>query len=71
MKPITRGQCSDLLAIWLETSSGPDAVKQLVKDTGYNDSPFFGAEKKKVRIVGELVLANTALAIFAVNQYLS
>lgn len=68
MQPITSGQCGDLLAMWLEKSSSPDAVKQLVKDTGYNDSPFFGAEKKKVRIVGELVIVNAALAIVAVNQ---
>ena len=68
MQPITSGQCGDLLAMWLEKSSRPDAVKQLVKNTGYNDSPFFGAEKKKVRIVGELVIVNVALAIVAVNQ---
>lgn len=68
MLPITTNRCADLLAMWLEKSSGPDAIKQLVKDTGYNDSPLFGAEKKKVRIVGELVTVNTALAIYAVNQ---
>src|SRR3989344_990354 len=68
MLPITTNQCGDLLAMWLEKSSSPDTIKQLVKDTGYNDSPLFGAEKKKVRIGCELVMANTALAIYAVNQ---
>lgn len=68
LPPISRAACGDLLARWLEKSSDPDVVKQLVKETGYNDSPFFGAEKKKIKIVGELLIVNTALGIFAVNQ---
>jgi hypothetical protein len=68
MQPIIRTECGALLAMWLEKNSAADSVKQIVKDTGYNDSPFFGAEKKKVRIIGELVTVNTALAIYAVNQ---
>lgn len=68
MLPITSEQCGDMLALWLEKSSSPEAVKQVVRDAGYNDSPFFGAEKKRTRVIGELVMANTALAILAVNQ---
>lgn len=68
MVPISREQIGDLLALWLQKSCSIDPLKQIVKDTGYNDSPFFGAEKKKVRVMGELVFANTSLAIFAVNQ---
>ncbi|MBA3699786.1 MAG: hypothetical protein H0W78_13140 [Planctomycetes bacterium] len=61
-------QFGGLLATWLSNHIGPDAAKQLAKEVGYNDSPFFGAEKKKVLLVGELAMLNAALAIFSVNQ---
>lgn len=66
--PITRAQLAGLLVKWLEKNSGPDAVRQIVKETGYNDSPFFGAERQRVRVIGEVATVNTALVIFAVNQ---
>jgi hypothetical protein len=49
---MTVAHLASLLVAWLEKHSGPDAVKQVVKETGYNDSPFFGSEKKRVRIAG-------------------
>ena len=70
MKPISKVQCGALLSVWLERHSSPDVVKQIVRDTGYNDSPFFGAEKKKIKIFGEVLIVNCAMAIFAVNQVL-
>jgi hypothetical protein len=68
MLPISRAQAGDLLAIWLGKNSVPTVLKQIVAETGYNDSPWFGAEKKKVRLVDEVVMVNSAVAIFAVNQ---
>ena len=69
MPPISRAQAGDLLAIWLgKNSVDPSILKQIVAETGYRDSPWFGAEKKKVRLVGEIVMANSALVICAVNQ---
>jgi hypothetical protein len=53
---------------WLKKNSGPDAVKHVVQETGYNDSPFFGAEQKRVRIIAEVTIVNTALVICAVNH---
>jgi len=72
MPPISRAQAGDLLAIWLgKRSVDPAVVRQIVAESGYKDSPWFGAEKKRVRLVGEIVMANSALAIFAVNQVFS
>ena len=68
MQAITGTQCGDLLAMWLGKASTPEDAKLIAKEVGFNDSPFFGAEKKKVQLMGELVMVNTALAIFAVNQ---
>lgn len=62
--PVTIAQCGDLLAAWLEKNSDPQLVKQFIKETGYDDS----SESKKIRIVGEIAMLNSALAIFAVNQ---
>jgi hypothetical protein len=69
MPPISRVQAGDVLAIWLgKNSVDPAVLKQIVAETNYKDSPWFGANKKKVRLVGEIVMANSALVIFAVNQ---
>src|SRR5437762_9422216 len=69
MLPISRTQAGDLLVTWLgKNSVEPIILKQIVAETGYNDSPWFGAEKKRIRLIGEIVIANCALAIFAVNQ---
>lgn len=68
MQPITGNQCGNLLSMWLQKSSSPDIAKLVAKEIGFNDSPLFGAEKKKIKLIGELVMVNTALAIYAVNQ---
>lgn len=68
MQSITGAQCGDLLAIWLGKASGPENAKAVAKEAGFNDSPFFGADKKRIHLLGELVMVNTAIAIVAVNQ---
>lgn len=68
MPTLTGPQCGDLLARWLVDACSPGLAKAIAKDVGFNDSPLFGAEKKKIRLMGELVIANSALGIFAVNQ---
>ncbi len=68
MLPITKTQCGDLLAMWLEKTCAPKDAKLIAKEVGFNDTPFFGAQKKKIKLMGELVMVNTALVIFAVNQ---
>jgi len=68
MQPITGNQFGDLLATWLGEACAPENAKLVAKEVGFNDSPFFGAEKKKIKLMGEFVMVNTALAIFAVNQ---
>ncbi len=65
---ISELQCAGLLSMWLTKNSSPEVCKQIASDIGYNDSPLFGARKKKRRLMGELVMMNTALVIFAVNQ---
>lgn len=61
-------RCSNLLFTWLNNESSPENVKSIAKSIGYNDNPFFGAKKKKAKLMGELVILNTALVIIAVNQ---
>lgn len=65
MNNIQRGEG---LSLWLGKASSPEIAKQIAKDIGYNDSPFFGANKRKVKIMGELVMVNTAIAISGVNH---
>lgn len=65
---ISEMQCASLLSMWLTKNSSPEVCKEIASDIGYNDSPLFGAKKKKMRLMGELVMMNTALVIFAVNQ---
>ncbi len=65
---ITSNQCGDLLTTWLSKECSPDNAKTIAKNIGYNDSPFFGAKKKKTKLIGELVMVKVALVIYAVNQ---
>lgn len=65
---ISGDQCGDLLAMWLEKTCAPENIKLIAKEIGFNDSPLFGGEKKRLKIMSELLIAHTALAIFAVNQ---
>lgn len=67
MLPISETQCGGILAMWLEKKSNPDIVKQIVAETGYNDSPFFGANAAKIKIIGNVTILNCAIAIIAVN----
>jgi len=68
MAIITRRECANLLAAWLKKNATGDSVEQLAKHIGYNLSPLFGAKGKRVWFFGEVVMANVALAIYAVNQ---
>lgn len=69
MVPISATQAGELLAGWLaKNSTDATILKQVVAETGYNDSPWFGAAKARVRLTGEMAISNSALVIFAVNQ---
>lgn len=65
---MSRRQAGEILAMGVQKHSDPQAAKTLAKAIGYNDSPLFGAEKKRTRLVAELVMLNTALTVFAINQ---
>lgn len=65
---ITVDQCGDLLATFVGNSASADKAKELAKTIGYNDSPLFGARKKRATLVSELVMIHTALVIFSANQ---
>ena len=58
---ITCNQCGGLLAKWLSNECSPENAKTLAKNIGYNDSPFFGAKKKRTKFIGELVMVNVAV----------
>ncbi|MFT4257625.1 MAG: hypothetical protein QM599_11825 [Pseudoxanthomonas sp.] len=68
MTVITVGQCGDLLASFVGNRSSAEEAKAIAKMIGYNDSPLFGARKKRVALVSELAMLYAALVIFSANQ---
>ncbi len=60
--------CGDELAILLEEGSSAETAGRIAKEIGFNDSPIFGAKKKKARIETEVAILNAAVIICAVNQ---
>lgn len=70
MLPISKVQCGGVLSVWLEQKSSPEIVKQIAREVGFNDSPFFGASKRRIKLIGEVIMVNCAISIFAVNQVL-
>ncbi|WP_422894198.1 hypothetical protein [Luteimonas dalianensis] len=43
-------------------------MKHVVRETGFNDSPLFGARKAKSRVMAEFVAANNAVVISAARH---
>lgn len=56
------------LTTWTSEQCKPERVRLIAQKIGYNDSPLFFAKKKKARLVSEVIIANTAIAIFAANM---
>ncbi|MDZ3797801.1 MAG: hypothetical protein U0T03_03225 [Xanthomonadales bacterium] len=65
---ITVDQCGDLLASFVGNRSSAKEAKSMAKMIGYNDSPLFGARKKRAALVSELAMLYAALVIFSANQ---
>jgi len=61
-------ECGDDLALLLEEGTSPEHTARIAKEIGFDDSPVFGARKKKARIRGEVAMINSALIIHAVNE---
>lgn len=70
MLPITKMECGGLLSVWLEKQGSAAVVKEMAKKAGYRDNPFFGAKKRKLKIIGETLIVNCAIIIQAVNHVL-
>lgn len=68
MTVITVGQCGDMLASFVGNRSSAEEAKAIAKMIGYNDSPLFGARKKRAALVSELAMLYSALVIFSANQ---
>lgn len=68
MPPATSLQAAGVLLLLFEKRCSVEEARAVVAETGYNDSPFFGAEKARVRLLGELSMMNSALTIIAVNR---
>ena len=68
MTVITVGQCGDLLASFVGNRSSSEEAKAIARMIGYNDSPLFGARKKRATLVSELAMLYAALVIFSANQ---
>jgi hypothetical protein len=65
---MTSKQCAAILTTRLAKECSPENAKILAKNIDYNDAPFFGAKKKKAKLISELVMLNAALLIVAMNQ---
>lgn len=68
MAAATPLQVGDLMFQSFQNFSSMETAKAIAAEIGYNDSPFFGATKARVRLVGEVATVTAALTIVAVNQ---
>jgi hypothetical protein len=65
---VTANDCGNMLSVFLGSRASAESAKELAKEVGYNDSPLFGAKKKRVALISELVMFYSALVIFASNR---
>lgn len=70
MSVITVDQCGDLLSLFVANRASAEKAAELAKDIGYNDSPMFGARKKRATLVSELAILYSAVAIVSANSAL-
>ena len=66
----TLAQCGDMLSFVVGERASAENSRRIAKEIKFNDSPLFGARKKRATLVGELVAIHSALVIFAANQAL-
>jgi len=57
-----------LLVTRLQKQCAISNAKILANAIGFNDSPLIGAKKRKAKLIAELIMAETALIICAVNE---
>ncbi len=60
-------KAATFLVMWVSKQCSPESSKALANAIGYNDTPLFFKKRKKARLVTEIIIANTAVAIFATN----
>lgn len=63
----TYESCSDLIAKAVEKQSSPDEIEKIAKEAQFKNNPLFGAMKKRIQLMAEVSVVNTAIAIFAAN----
>lgn len=68
MAEVSAEKYGNLLADWLEESSSLQRAQDLANNLNYNLAPFWGAKKRRARFRGELLAANTALALFLIKH---
>src|SRR5690606_32182862 len=61
-QPARLHSIGDELASWLQDRCSVEIARRLAAMVGYNDSPLFGAKKKKLRLISELTSIHAALA---------
>ncbi len=55
------------LTAWLKSCTSAERVASIAEEVGFNIPTFFGRRTRKLRVLTELVIAHSALAILAVN----
>ncbi len=59
--------CSNKIALWVESLCTPDTIEVIAKESKFNIKPLFGAKKKRMKLMAEVCCINTAIAIHAAN----
>lgn len=67
---MTDEECGETLCSWMSQMCNPENVKNVAISIGYNDSPIFFATKKKIALMEEVIILNTAIVIDTVNSML-
>jgi len=61
-------KAAEFLIAWVAKRCSPEWVKRTAGEIGYNDKPLFFAKKKRVKLVSEIAIINTAIVIFVTNM---
>jgi hypothetical protein len=64
----TRLYCAESLSKWIAENSTPEDCKRIADSIGYNYSPILGRTKQRNRILFEVIIVNTILAMYATNE---
>lgn len=56
------------LAQWVEETSNPETIKKISKEAEFNLKPLFGAKKKRMKLIAEVLSVKISVAIHVAHQ---